>query len=256
MEPADPKSRSVAPVGSGQLLEAFRDDAQSLAPADFEARHGDAFLLLSAARPRSSQDNFSTHLALLGEEEGNTGVLATWVYPAALRGPRGDARPRARQRRGDPRPQRLAAPCAAEARRGRPLPGARRGLVERDEHQRPQRIDARRRSSLAAGARRHAAPGLASSSPSRMPRGCGRWPPRFARRSPPTRLAGIQATRAQRAAAARPAERGPQRAPRRAPRCPTRAGRESRSPRSPSPTARTAPHPPAPGSAGPAVRAD
>ena len=69
-----------ASAGSGLPLEALRDDARSLSAQDFEARHGDAFLLLSAMAQHTSKDTFSTHLALLGEEEAQTGALATWVY--------------------------------------------------------------------------------------------------------------------------------------------------------------------------------
>ena len=72
--------RDSGSIGSGQPLEAFRDDARKLSEGDFATRHGNAFLLLSAIRPRSQKDTFSTHLALEGEEEGNTGALSTWVY--------------------------------------------------------------------------------------------------------------------------------------------------------------------------------
>ena len=67
-------------AGSGRPIEAYRDDARNLTKEDFARRHGNAFLLLSAVRPRTGQDTFSTHLALLDEEEGHTGALATWVY--------------------------------------------------------------------------------------------------------------------------------------------------------------------------------
>lgn len=67
-------------AGSGLPLEAYRDDARRLSAEEFAQRHGDAFLLLSAIRPRESKDTFSTHLALLDEEDGHTGALATWVY--------------------------------------------------------------------------------------------------------------------------------------------------------------------------------
>jgi hypothetical protein len=68
-------------AGSGQPLESYRDDARKLTAADFAARHGEAFLLLSAIQTRTTKDTFSTHLELLSEEEGNTGALSTWVYP-------------------------------------------------------------------------------------------------------------------------------------------------------------------------------
>jgi hypothetical protein len=70
-----------ASAGSGVPLEALRDDARGLSAQEFAARHGEAFLLLSAIVPRVSKDTFSTHLALLGEEDGQTGALSTWVYP-------------------------------------------------------------------------------------------------------------------------------------------------------------------------------
>ncbi|HVN38188.1 MAG TPA: FHA domain-containing protein [Myxococcota bacterium] len=70
-----------ASAGSGIPLEALRDDARSMSAQEFEARHGDAFLLLSAISQHASKDSFSTHLALLGEEEAQTGALSTWVYP-------------------------------------------------------------------------------------------------------------------------------------------------------------------------------
>jgi hypothetical protein len=70
-------------VGSALPLEAYGDDARNLAAADFEARHGNAFLLLTAVRPRAPKDTFSTHLELLGDDdaEANTGSLSTLVYP-------------------------------------------------------------------------------------------------------------------------------------------------------------------------------
>jgi FHA domain-containing protein len=75
---ASPSGRASA--GSGVPLEALRDDARSLSAPEFEARHGDAFLLLSAIAQHTSMDSFSTHLALLGDEEAQTGAIATWVY--------------------------------------------------------------------------------------------------------------------------------------------------------------------------------
>jgi hypothetical protein len=71
----------TAAAGSGRTLESFRDDARQLSAADFEARHGSAFLLLSAIRTHAPEDTSSTHLELLGEDDGNTGALTSWVYP-------------------------------------------------------------------------------------------------------------------------------------------------------------------------------
>ncbi|HEX5064945.1 MAG TPA: FHA domain-containing protein [Myxococcota bacterium] len=76
---AEPKA-GAASGGTGQPIEAFRDDAKRLSAEEFERRHGSAFLLLTAVRPRTAQDTYSTHLALLDEEDGHTGALATWVY--------------------------------------------------------------------------------------------------------------------------------------------------------------------------------
>ena len=70
-------------LGSGQPLEAFRDDARVLSPEDFEARHGAAFLLLSSIRPQAPQNTYSTHLELAGDDDSSehTGALSTLVYP-------------------------------------------------------------------------------------------------------------------------------------------------------------------------------
>jgi pSer/pThr/pTyr-binding forkhead associated (FHA) protein len=78
-----PPSAQAADLGSAVPLESLRDDARSLSPADFEARHGAAFLLLSAVRPQAPQNTFSTHLELLGDDETSerTGALSTLVYP-------------------------------------------------------------------------------------------------------------------------------------------------------------------------------
>jgi hypothetical protein len=82
-----PPSRATAAregdVGSGRLLHEFTPDARSLGTEGFEARHGSAFLLLAAVRPRSAQNSYSTHLELMGDEEAGekTGTLATLVYP-------------------------------------------------------------------------------------------------------------------------------------------------------------------------------
>jgi hypothetical protein len=82
--PSDARSQPQAgDVGSGRPLESYGGDARQLAPADFEARHGDAFLLLTSLRPRSPEGTWSTHLELLGDSDPgeNTSGLSTLVYP-------------------------------------------------------------------------------------------------------------------------------------------------------------------------------
>jgi hypothetical protein len=69
--------------GSGRPLEAFRESARSLAPEEFEARFGSAFLLLASLQPRAPKDTFSTQFELLGDSDPaeHTGSLSTLVYP-------------------------------------------------------------------------------------------------------------------------------------------------------------------------------
>jgi hypothetical protein len=69
-------------VGSGRPLEGYTGDARQLAPADFETRHGHAFLLLTSLRPRSPQGTYSTQLELLGDSAPgeDTSGLSTLVY--------------------------------------------------------------------------------------------------------------------------------------------------------------------------------
>jgi hypothetical protein len=70
-------------LGSGLTLESLRDEARTLSREEFEARHGAAFLLLSAVRPHAPQNTFSTHLELLGDDDASerTGAISTLVYP-------------------------------------------------------------------------------------------------------------------------------------------------------------------------------
>ncbi len=73
-------NRDPGNLGSGLPMESFAADARNLSPEGFEERHGNAFLLLTAVRPRAPKDTFSTHLELEGQEDGNTGALSTLVY--------------------------------------------------------------------------------------------------------------------------------------------------------------------------------
>ena len=77
------RSDESGDVGSGRPLETFRDLARRLSPEAFEARFGSAFLLLTAVRPHSSKSGSTTHLELLGDEDGTekTSSLSTLVYP-------------------------------------------------------------------------------------------------------------------------------------------------------------------------------
>jgi hypothetical protein len=69
-----------AALGTGRSLDSYRDDARNLSPEEFEARHGDAFLLLSQVPTPAPNNTHSTHLAFLDEPEGATGTLTTLVY--------------------------------------------------------------------------------------------------------------------------------------------------------------------------------
>jgi hypothetical protein len=70
--------------GTGVPFEVFRADARSLSPADFEERHGDAFLVLSAAELNVPTGPATTevHLAF-DDEEGSacTANLELLAYP-------------------------------------------------------------------------------------------------------------------------------------------------------------------------------
>lgn len=73
-----------SPPGSALPMEAYLDDARSLDPEAFAARHGAAFLLLTATGLSQPADTSSTRLQLLEDEDGasaHTADLAILVYP-------------------------------------------------------------------------------------------------------------------------------------------------------------------------------
>ena len=80
-------------LGSAVLIESLYEDAKSLGADDFQARHGNGFLLVSA---RSNGPGGSTSTVMLlgddtGDPNGHTADLALVVYP--LRGKQGSADP-------------------------------------------------------------------------------------------------------------------------------------------------------------------
>ena len=84
MELGKEKSRKGADYGSALPLEAFLEDAQALAPKEFESHHGSGFLLLTATKLTAPKDSYSTDVQLLSEEEdgsAHTGSLSTLVFP-------------------------------------------------------------------------------------------------------------------------------------------------------------------------------
>jgi hypothetical protein len=76
-------------IGSGVPVEDLGDDARDLAPDAFRERHGDGFLLITAARVTVRTGDRTTCLQLDGEgdPDGRTADLAIVIYP--LRGPQG-----------------------------------------------------------------------------------------------------------------------------------------------------------------------
>ncbi|MDH3211321.1 MAG: FHA domain-containing protein [Myxococcales bacterium] len=73
-----------SPPGAALPIEALAEDARSLTPEAFEARHGSGFLMVSAAGGRASKGSTSTHLYLEGEDGdpgARTANLAVVVYP-------------------------------------------------------------------------------------------------------------------------------------------------------------------------------
>lgn len=70
-------------VGSALPVEAFCEDAQRLQAAAFEARHGSAFLLLTAAGKASKGSPAATEVSLLGDSDpsAHTANLSVLVYP-------------------------------------------------------------------------------------------------------------------------------------------------------------------------------
>jgi hypothetical protein len=70
--------------GSALPLEAFLEDARSSLPDDFESRHGNGFLLLTATKLSGMRDTYSTDVQLLSDEDdgsAHTGSLFTLVFP-------------------------------------------------------------------------------------------------------------------------------------------------------------------------------
>jgi hypothetical protein len=72
-----------AGAGSALPIEAFCEDAQRLQTAAFEARHGSAFLLLTAAGHAMRNGPAATHVSLLGDSDpsAHTANLSVLVYP-------------------------------------------------------------------------------------------------------------------------------------------------------------------------------
>jgi hypothetical protein len=80
--------RSGLPVpGSALPIEAFREDAHALTPAAFEARHGSAFLLLTATGLAQPKGPAATEVYLLGDDDpsAHTADLSVLVYPLRQR---------------------------------------------------------------------------------------------------------------------------------------------------------------------------
>jgi len=79
------RSPGANPLGSAIGLEALVPDARSLAPDEFQARHGNSFLLFTAKRLDGPESTNSTKLLL--DDGGNdepaerTANLAVVVYP-------------------------------------------------------------------------------------------------------------------------------------------------------------------------------
>ena len=77
-----------APSGTAVAIEALHEDAQGLDPEAFEARHGSAFLLVSAASVLGRNATSATEM-LLGLEcddpSANTVNVAVVVYPLRQR---------------------------------------------------------------------------------------------------------------------------------------------------------------------------
>ncbi len=81
---SDSESHKKERRAGGLMLESFRADARDLSPADFEERHGSAFLLLTAAELREPTGPAKTEVALDGvDERGSepTACLSLLVYP-------------------------------------------------------------------------------------------------------------------------------------------------------------------------------
>ncbi len=73
---------SAAALGTGLALESLCDDARALSPETFAERHGNGFLLATAARVDGRRGESTTHL-LLGDDDpsARTADLGMAVYP-------------------------------------------------------------------------------------------------------------------------------------------------------------------------------
>jgi len=76
-----------AAPGSALPIEAFREDAHALTAAAFEARHGSAFLLLTATGLAQPKGLAATEVYLLGDDDpsAHTADLSVLVYPLKQR---------------------------------------------------------------------------------------------------------------------------------------------------------------------------
>ena len=82
--PVVSRSPGESPLGSAMALEALVPDARSLAPDEFQARHGNSFLLFTAKQLAGHKSESSTNLLLDGDDDepaGRTANLAVVVYP-------------------------------------------------------------------------------------------------------------------------------------------------------------------------------
>lgn len=76
--------RTNAWYGSGVPIKGLRADAWNLSPADFEKRHGSAFLLLTAAELRHPEGPAATDVKVLGLDEPaaeRTATVSLLAYP-------------------------------------------------------------------------------------------------------------------------------------------------------------------------------
>ena len=78
---------SPAAPGSARSIEAFREDAHRLTTAAFEARHGSAFLLLTATGLAQPKGPAATEVYLLGDDDpsAHTADLSVLVLPLKQR---------------------------------------------------------------------------------------------------------------------------------------------------------------------------
>lgn len=78
-------NNSLAPLhGTGVSIKSFREDAALLSPEEFEDKHGQMFLLLSAAELNQPTGPMSTQVKVIGLDEPaseRTASLSLVVYP-------------------------------------------------------------------------------------------------------------------------------------------------------------------------------